>query len=265
MMPDRATERFISDYEAFNRSLKTQHPYFQRIEYIKVNRMMIEQILKRKHDSVLDVGGGTGHLITGLSEDSKKTMILDIMGERLPSISEKEPKICCFCADVECGFPFKDNAFDVVIASELLEHLNDPKGFFSECHRILNKGGTLVLTTPNSENLTYRIFNGLPRFISYPLARAAGVDMKLHPELRGSNEMDLKDPHLHKVEGYTRAQLEEFGERSHMRTIYYKNFGLPVPDKFFSKMPRFLTRMIVNHLEDGIPGALRHFIVYENK
>jgi ubiquinone/menaquinone biosynthesis C-methylase UbiE len=264
-MSERSTKRFISDYESFNRSLATPHPYFQKIEYIKVNSMMIEQILKRKHESILDVGGGTGHLITGLSEDSCKAMIMDIEGKRLPSITRKEPKVCCFCADVECGFPFKDNAFDVVIASELLEHLNDPAGFFSECHRILKEGGTLVLTTPNSDNLTYRIFNRLPRLISHPLARAAGVDMKLHPELRDRDEMDTKDPHLHKVEGYTKDQLEKFGEKNQMRTIFYMNFGLPVPDKFYSKIPRFLTRLIVNHLEDGFPGALRHFIVYENK
>jgi ubiquinone/menaquinone biosynthesis C-methylase UbiE len=264
-MTDTAIKGFISDYEDFNRSLKNPHPYFQRIEYIKVNRMMIEQVLKQKHDFILDVGGGTGHLIVGLSGISKKPFILDIEGGRLPAINKRNPKICCFCANVECGFPFKSNALDVVIASELLEHLNDPEGFYSESHRILRKGGILILTTPNRDNLTYKVFHKLPRSISHPLAKKAGVDTKLHPELIEPDANDLKDPHIHKVEGYTKSELMALGKKHNLSAIYYKNFGLPLPDKFYLHIPKTLTRFIVNYLEDHIPFALRHFIVYENK
>lgn len=264
-MTDPATKRFISDYKTFNRDLKTPHPYFQRIEYIKVNSMMIEQVLKRKHDRVLDIGGGSGLLIMSLSEISSESMILDIECSRLPPISRKNAEIGCFCANVEFGFPFKSNTFDVIIASELLEHLNNPDIFFSESHRILNKGGVLVLTTPNSDNLTIKIFHRLPKSISHPLAKKAGVELKLHPELMDQNTIIADDPHLHKVEGYTRSQLFKFGRGYKLRVVYYKSFGLPVPDKLFSKIPRSLTRFTVNHLEDRVPFALRHFIVYENK
>jgi ubiquinone/menaquinone biosynthesis C-methylase UbiE len=264
-MTDPATRKFKSLYDKYNRSLKNPHPYFQRIEYIKVNKMMIEQVLKRKHERILDIGGGSGFLSMALSEISKESMILDIEGTRLPAISKKNPKIECFCANVESCLPFKQNTFDVIIASELLEHLNDPEIFFSESHRILKKGGRLILTTPNYDNLTYKIFHRLPRSISYPLAKKAGVDLKLHPELMDKDTRIADDPHLHKVEGYTKSQLVDFGRGHKLITIHYKNFGLPVPDKLFSRVPRALIRFTVNHLEDHIPFALRHFIVYENK
>jgi SAM-dependent methyltransferase len=264
-MTDPATRRFESDYEACNNNLKTPHPYFQRIEYIKVNRMMIEQVLNRKHNRVMDIGGGSGLLITALSEIAEQSVILDIESCELHDIGRNNPKVCGLCANVEIGLPFKNDYFDVIIASELLEHLNHPRSFFSECHRVLKKGGTLIITTPNSDNLTYKLFHRLPASISHPLARKAGVDLKLHPELMGQNTQIADDPHLHKVEGYTRTQLVDFGKSHRLTTIYYKNFGLPVPDKLFSRVPRSLTRFAVNHLEDRIPFALRHFIVYENK
>ena len=264
-MTDPATRRFVSDYEAFNRNLKNPHPYFQRIEYIKVNKMMIEQVLKRTHERVLDIGGGSGFLITALSEISEESMILDIEDTRLPAIGKKNPKIECFCANVEFCLPFKRNTFDVIIASELLEHLNDPEIFFSESHRILKKGGILILTTPNSDNLTYKLFHRLPRFISHPLAKKAGVDPKLHPELMDQDAQIADDPHLHKVEGYTLSQLVDLGRGHKLNNVYYKNFGIPVPDKLFSRVPKPIIRFTVNHLEDRLPFALRHFIVYENK
>lgn len=47
-------------------------------------------------------------------------------------------------------FPFEDNFFDVVVMSEVLEHLAmDPMHAISEINRILRWGGKFILTTPN--------------------------------------------------------------------------------------------------------------------
>ncbi len=40
-------------------------------------------------------------------------------------------------------------AFDVVLATELLEHLVDPLAFFARARRLLRPGGRIVLSTPN--------------------------------------------------------------------------------------------------------------------
>ena len=45
-------------------------------------------------------------------------------------------------------FPFADNHFDSVIATEVLEHVFNPNDFLSEIHRVLKPGGFLLLTTP---------------------------------------------------------------------------------------------------------------------
>ena len=47
------------------------------------------------------------------------------------------------------GLPFGDATMDVVIMSELIEHLVDTDAALEEVHRVLRPGGTLLLSTPN--------------------------------------------------------------------------------------------------------------------
>lgn len=57
--------------------------------------------------------------------------------------------------DVEADeFPYPDGAFDVVIFSELIEHLSlNPVWTLSEIHRVLKPGGHVLITTPNALSL----------------------------------------------------------------------------------------------------------------
>jgi len=46
------------------------------------------------------------------------------------------------------ALPFKEGAVDWILASEVLEHLNDPAVALRDMHRVLNRRGGLILTTP---------------------------------------------------------------------------------------------------------------------
>ena len=46
--------------------------------------------------------------------------------------------------------PEKSNIFDMVLSTQVLEHVDDPDAYLSECFRLLKAGGMLVLTTPGS-------------------------------------------------------------------------------------------------------------------
>lgn len=47
------------------------------------------------------------------------------------------------------------NVFDVVDAEEVIEHINNPVGFFFETNRVLKNGGILVISTPNVNCIFY--------------------------------------------------------------------------------------------------------------
>jgi 2-polyprenyl-3-methyl-5-hydroxy-6-metoxy-1,4-benzoquinol methylase len=53
--------------------------------------------------------------------------------------------------------PVKDGSFDVIIASEIIEHTVDPKGLVHSLFAALKPGGRLIVTTPYKEKLRYTL------------------------------------------------------------------------------------------------------------
>ncbi len=51
--------------------------------------------------------------------------------------------------------PFRDNAFEVALCTEVLEHLHTPVHALREIHRVLKPGGKLLLTTPFAYPIHY--------------------------------------------------------------------------------------------------------------
>jgi len=73
-----------------------------------------------------------------------------------------------FQVDDICKSKLPERSFDLVLCSEVIEHLADSAGALSQMHRLLNSGGTLILSTPQRYSLlemTARIAL-LPGFIN---------------------------------------------------------------------------------------------------
>jgi SAM-dependent methyltransferase len=49
------------------------------------------------------------------------------------------------------GLPFRNDSFDGVIASEVLEHVEDDVGALAEIGRVLKPGGSVAITVPNAD------------------------------------------------------------------------------------------------------------------
>ena len=48
--------------------------------------------------------------------------------------------------------------FDVIVLKHVLEHVGDLNRFLGKCHRLLNPGGTILISCPNIRSLMFYIF-----------------------------------------------------------------------------------------------------------
>lgn len=112
-----------------------------------------------KNDSVLDVGfWGQGikstdknWIHTLVSMCAGKVYGTDIFFDEQFEPVRKHPSQY-LKANAE-QFDFNGLRFDIIIASELIEHLSNPGLFLDRCRIHLHTGGKLVITTPNCFNL----------------------------------------------------------------------------------------------------------------
>lgn len=72
-------------------------------------------------------------------------------------------------ADVH-RLPFRDETFDLVLCTEVLEHLHAPDSALREMHRVLKPRGKLILTTPFAYAIHYAPTDYW-RYTRYGLAR----------------------------------------------------------------------------------------------
>jgi SAM-dependent methyltransferase len=104
------------------------------------------------NQKVLDLGAGHGAFSKRLHELGYDVSACDLFPELF-----RFGEIECRKVDITEAFPYPDNAFDLVIAIEVSEHILDHEVFFGEVNRILKPGGKLYLSTPNIMSMKSRI------------------------------------------------------------------------------------------------------------
>ena len=52
-----------------------------------------------------------------------------------------------FLLPADSSVPASDNSFDMVLSTQVLEHVPEPANYVAECFRLLKRGGILLLTT----------------------------------------------------------------------------------------------------------------------
>ncbi len=135
-------------------TLKMAAPsYFNRINFI------IKNI--GSGSRVLNVGCGDGYVDRFLKKKFKKVYSIDINKSDLKIAKSINPeKNVIYKEESASNLPFKNDFFDAVVCTELIEHIPDDKKVIKEIYRVLKKNGRLMLTIPHKKyNFSYDPIN----------------------------------------------------------------------------------------------------------
>lgn len=176
----------------------------------------------------LDIGCGPGTFI-GTLDETLDSIGVDIAAEQIAyaraTYGTERKRFELVEAD---RLPFPDDSFDVVTCVELIEHLETDEGvrLATEAKRVLQPGGSLLLTTPD--------YGGAWPLLEWLVNRLGGVS--------------YEDQHItHFTRSKLTAMLHEAGfeetrvERYQFLSPFVAAIGWEIADRFARIEPRFLT------------------------
>jgi SAM-dependent methyltransferase len=100
----------------------------------------------KQGDILLDVAAGSGAMTLRLIDSGFNVVATDYVSENF-RLHNSTP---FFQADLNGRFSSnRELQFDAIVASEIIEHLENPRHFARECFRLLKPGGKIILSTPN--------------------------------------------------------------------------------------------------------------------
>lgn len=98
--------------------------------------------------SFLEVGCGLGYFSQMASKKGAQVTGIDI-GEQLVEKCRLKIKKGTFLAASANDLPFQDHSFDILLSTEVIEHVVYQEKAINEIIRVTKPGGYIVLTTPN--------------------------------------------------------------------------------------------------------------------
>jgi len=204
----------------------THHEDIKRLNFIK------DQVLdmKRKEIRILDVGCGNGIISIALGSLGFEVLGIDIDPASIQKANElnKFPNVSFMVMDVEDEM--LNDSFDVVICSEVLEHLHHPEKIIRDIHDSMKPDSLFIVTTPNGygprEVLMTKPMQAINRYgfgkVLYKVKRMLGYEgasiQSSNPDLEHIQFFKRSDL-IHLIESYG-FKMKAFGRADFLDRVF---------------------------------------------
>lgn len=132
----------------------TDRQYTGHIHYYSddLPRNLVNLAQKRSVKHILDLGCGDGAILFALKKrgllKSKDVSAVDIAEERIAKVKKIDKKFHCWVADAcKLDKVIPPKSVNLVISSQVIEHLVDQKAFIGQVRRVLRSKGYFYLST----------------------------------------------------------------------------------------------------------------------
>ena len=150
MREPSAAERNLAIYNTF---------WEQAPDFVRYNpgarhrrRLILRHLSQRRFSSVLDVGCGNGELLGELGRAHPEIATLagaDLSPEQVATNERRFPSVQFHALNIEKTA--LERTFDLVVCSEVIEHLDDQRAAIRNLASMLTDGGTLLVTCPTGK------------------------------------------------------------------------------------------------------------------
>jgi len=133
------------------------------------NNKFNEQVIRRRYeefvhlytakkgDCILEIGSGGGQALEVFDTREVKYVPLDISIKNVKTINDLSENTILPVTGDAFFLPFSSESFDLIILSEVLEHLDKPAQALAEAHRVLKTNGILLVSVPYNETISYHL------------------------------------------------------------------------------------------------------------
>jgi len=153
---------------ALQKNLEFSEKYHQKnLGETEIPKMINYLIPDAKN--IIDLGCGDGALISAVNKrfPNKKIIGVDISPRRINLLKERFPSQKFVCTDI-CNTNLKDESFNMVVSTQVIEHVEDDKKMIDEINRLLKSGGHLYVTSVIKKPWAVYKFRNKGKFVLDP-------------------------------------------------------------------------------------------------
>jgi 2-polyprenyl-3-methyl-5-hydroxy-6-metoxy-1,4-benzoquinol methylase len=113
----------------------------------------VSQLLDESGTNALEFGCGLGLFLNELSTNYKNVFAIDLFPQYAQELTKKLELNVNFINEID---EIDDASLDVIVAADVLEHIDDIDKVITTFHRKIKKGGKLIVSGP-TENIAYQV------------------------------------------------------------------------------------------------------------